>query len=86
MEEIKQEVVEITIKKEEAKTKDGKPFDAYVFNKDGKAVKLGFRKDSANLSVIPAGISKIKVKDLSEAKGSFYPKYYATFIEVVAKN
>ena len=84
MEEIKQEFETITIKKVEAEKKDGTKFDAYVFEKEGKAIKLGFRKESNNLKVIPYGISKIRVKDLSEAKNSFYPKYYATFIEAVA--
>ena len=81
MEAIKNEEKVISIRKEkyEGETK----FDTYVFNKDGKAIKLGFRQDSNNTSVIPYGISKIKVKNLSEARNSFYPKYYATFIEVV---
>lgn len=86
MEEIKKEFEVITIRKEEATKKDGKTkFDAYHVNIDGKAVQLGFRKDSANLDVIPYGVSKIKVKDLSEALNSFYGKYYATFIEVLPK-
>ncbi len=81
MEAIKNEEEVILIRKEkyEGETK----FDTYVFNKDGKAIKLVFRQESNNISVIPYGISKIKVKNLSEARNSFYPKYYATFIEVV---
>lgn len=82
MEAIKNEEAVIQVRKEKFEKGEQK-FDTYVFNKDGKAIKLGFRQDSANTSVIPYGISKIRVKNLSEAKNSFYPKYYASFIEVV---
>jgi hypothetical protein len=85
MEEIKQEVETITIRKTEGTKKDGGKFDKFVFNKDGKAIQLSFRKDSNNLSVIPYGYSNIKVKNLKPANASFYPKYYATFIEVAPK-
>ena len=82
MEAIKNEEAVIQVRKEKFEKGEQK-FDTYVFNKDGKAIKLGFRQDSANTSVIPYGISKIRVKNLSEARNSFYPKYYASFIEVV---
>lgn len=82
MEAIKNEEEVILVKKAKYEG-DNKQFDTYVFNKDGKGIKLGFRQDSNNTSVIPYGISKIKVKNLSEARNSFYPKYYATFLEVV---
>lgn len=85
MTEVKQEVQEIVIRKEKGETKEGVKFDKYTMNDNGKAVQLSFRKVSNNLSVIPNGISKIRVKDLDLAKSSFYPKYYATFIEVVTK-
>lgn len=81
MEEIKNEEEIITVRKE--KFEGAKTFDTYVFNKDGKAVKLSFRQDSNNVSVIPYGISKIRVKRLLPDKRSFYQKYYATFIEIV---
>lgn len=81
MEEIKNNEEVITIRKE--KYEGAKTFDTFVFNKDGKAVKLSFRKDSNNISVIPYGTSRIRVKELKPDKQSFYPKYYATFIEVV---
>lgn len=84
-EEIKNTEETIMIKKE--KYDDGKvKFDTFVFNKDGEAIKLSFRQDSADINVIPYGISRIKVKDLSAKKRSFYPKYYATFIEIVKNN
>ena len=82
MEAIKNEEEVITIRKEKFEKGETK-FDTYVFNKDGKAVKLGFRQEGNNLNVIPYGISRIKVKNLKPAKNSFYPKYYASFIEVV---
>lgn len=85
MEEIKQEIETITIRKEEALKKDGNKFDKVVFNKDGNAIQLSFKKDSNNINAIPYGISKIKVKNLKPAINSFYPKYYATFIEVLPK-
>ena len=85
MEEIKQEFEIITIRKEEGTKKDGNKFDKFVFNKDGNAVQLSFRKDSNNISGLPYGISKIKVKNLKPAFSSFYPKYYATFIEMLPK-
>ena len=85
MEEIKNNEEIITIKKE--KYDDGKvKFDTFVFNKDGEAIKLSFRQDSADITAIPYGISKARVKDLKPKKNSFYPKYYATFIETVKNN
>jgi len=83
-EEIKNTEEIITIRKE--KFEGAKVFDTYVFNKDGNAVKLSFRQEGNNPNVIPYGISKIKVKDLSPSRKSFYPKYYATFIEIVKNN
>lgn len=86
MEEIKQDIIEIKIRKEEATKKDGKSkFDAYKVNVDGKAVQLGWRKDSQNLDTIPYGVSVVKVKGYSEALNSFYPKVYATFVEIVPR-
>lgn len=84
-EEIKNTEEIITIRKEKFEKGEQK-FDTYVFNKDGNAVKLSFRQEGNNVNVIPYGISKVKVKDLSESKKSFYPKYFATFIEVVKHN
>lgn len=82
MEEIKNEFEVITVRKEKVETGETK-FDNFVFNKDGKAIKLVFRQDSNNINVLPYGISKIKVKNLTQSKQSFYPKYYATFIEKI---
>ena len=82
MEEIKNNEEVITVRKEKFEKGETK-FDTFVFNKDGKAVKLTFRKEGNNISVIPYGVSRIRVKDLAPDKRSFYPKYYATFIEVV---
>lgn len=84
MEAIINEEEVIQVRKE--KYEGDKTFDTYVFNKDGKAIKLSFRQESNNVSVIPYGISRIRVKKLSPVKNSFYPKYYATFIEVVKNN
>lgn len=86
MEEVKQEIIEIKIRKEEATKKDGKTkFDAYKVNIDGKAIQLGWRKDSQHLDTIPYGVSVVKVKNFSEAVDSFYPKVYATFVEIVPR-
>ena len=82
MEEIKNTEEIITVRKEKYENKEVK-FDTYVFNKDNKAVKLSFRQEGNNINAIPYGISKIRVKNLKEDKRSFYPKYWATFIEVV---
>lgn len=82
MEEIKNEIEVITVRKEEVKKADNTKFDSFVFNKDGNAVKLSFREDSNDIKVIPYGISKIRVKKLTPKYNSFYPKYYATFIEL----
>ena len=86
MEEIKKEYEVITIRKEEATKKDGKSkFDKYTMNENGKSVQLGWHKASKDLSVIPYGVSKVRVKDLSPCATSFYPKNYATFLEVEPK-
>ena len=83
MEEIKNEEEIITVRKD--KYEGTNTFDTFVFNKDGKAIKLSFRKDSNNISIIPYGVSKIRVKRLSPDNRSFYQKYYATFIELANK-
>ena len=85
MEEIKNEIEVITVRKEKIEKGDTK-FDSFVFNKDGVAVKLSFRQDSNDIKVIPYGISRIRVKKLSPKYNSFYPKYYATFIELANNN
>lgn len=86
MEEIKKDYEVITIRKEEALKKDGKTkFDKYTMNDNGKSVQLGWHLTSNNVGVIPYGVSKVRVKDLSPCKTSFYPKNYATFIEVEPK-
>ena len=84
-EEIKNTEEIITIRKEEY-NKDNKKFDTFVFNKDGKAVKLSFRQEGNDIKVIPYGVSRIRVKNLDSDKRSFYPKYYASFIEIVKNN
>lgn len=78
-------LVSIQILAQEAKKQDGTKFTAYKMNLNGKKVDLRFRQDSEKLSLIPMGISRIKVEGLSESKNSFYPKYYATFKEVCAR-
>lgn len=82
MEEIKNTEEIITIRKEKYEKGDVK-FDTYVFNNDNKAVKISFRQEGNNINAIPYGISKIRVSNLKPDKRSFYPKYWATFIEVV---
>lgn len=76
---------EITILKEEKVTKEGKKFDAFKFNNNGKKADLSFRMDSENLKVIPYGVSKVIVENLNEDKKAWYPRFYATFKSVVEK-
>ena len=73
----------ITIRKTEQSGKNGIKFDSYKINRDGKAVDLSLRQDSADVKQIPYGVSKINVVRLEPSKTSFYPKYYATFVSVV---
>lgn len=73
--------ITITIKSEKMKTENGNEFTAYKYNNQGTAVDIKFRKESADLKNIRAGISKIVVTDLIEDKRSFYPRYWATYIK-----
>lgn len=66
--------------------KEGQKYPVFKMNLDGKKVDLRFRMDSNNISVIPNGVSKVIVENLSESTTSFYPRYYATFKEVAKRN
>jgi len=83
MENTNKEIKTIRVAKDIKQTKDGKnSFPVFKMDYKGKAVDLSFRdKDNHPVTNIPVGISKIKVEDLQPAKNSFYPKYWATYVE-----
>lgn len=77
----------VVIKAKTVKT-EKTSFKAYKVNVDGRAVDLRFTKDSdmkelKKLEGSEDGFYNIAVSKLSESKTSFYPRYYATLVEVL---
>lgn len=77
----------VTIKTKTVKT-EKTSFKAYKVNIDGKAVDLRFKKES-NVNALKIlenesdGYFRVVVTDFSASDTSFYPRYYATLVEVL---